>query len=678
MPPNPVSLMAVLGLALSGPLASQAPPRRPITLEDLNRLREVSDPEISPDGRWVAYVVSAADREGDRRVGDLWLASWDGLTAIRLTKTPQESEHTPRWSPDGRQIAFLSSRGGDRTNEADQLWLLDLAGGEAERLTQFRTGIQDFAWSPDGRRVVLVMTDGDSVEDGAADSTWRTTRPPIVIDRFAFKDDTRGYLTHKRQHLYLFDLERHTLDPLTPGPFDEMLPAWSPDGRYLAFVSKRAGPDPDRHDNYDLWVMQAVRDAVPFRVTSFEGPDSHPDWEAPPAWSPDGRRLAYLQGGPDRLIYYATHRLAVIPWGGGSTRLLSEALDRNVELPRWAPDGRSLYGIVEDDRTRRLVRFPLDGSRPETIVGGRRVVSAYSVARDGRLAVLLSSPDQPGEVYAVAGEHLRNLSRQNDSLLGELALAPVEEITVKSRDGTPIYGFLVRPLGALPGRRYPTVLRIHGGPVAQLENSFNFFWQLLAAQGYAVVAMNPRGSSGRGEPFARAIWADWGHKDAEDVLAGVDYAVSLGVADPDRLGVGGWSYGGMLTNYVIAQDPRFKAAVSGAAISNILAGYGTDMYVREYEAELGTPWTNLQGWLKLSAPFLHADRIRTPTLFLCGEKDFNVPLLNSEQMYQALRSLEVPTQLVIYPGERHMLSKLSYQADHFRRSLEWYREHLRP
>jgi dipeptidyl aminopeptidase/acylaminoacyl peptidase len=305
------------------------------------------------------------------------------------------------------------------------------------------------------------------------------------------------------------------------------------------------------------------------------------------------------------------------------------------------------------------------------------MVSDFSVGPGGKVAVLASTPSAPAEVFAVEGGELRGISRQNDRWLTDLQLAPVEEISFKSHDGTQVNGFMVRPVGYQPGTRVPTVLRIHGGPVYQFSNEFDFDWQLLAAEGFAVVAANPRGSSGRGEKFSTAIWADWGNKDGQDVLAAVDYAIAQGVADPERLGVGGWSYGGILTNQVIARDSRFKAAISGAGQSNVLAGYGTDQYVREYEAELGTPWGNTAAWLKVSFPFVHADRIVTPTLFLCGDKDFNVPLLNSEQMYQALRSLGRETQLVIYPGEYHEIRKPSYQRDRLQRYLDWYGRHLK-
>jgi dipeptidyl aminopeptidase/acylaminoacyl peptidase len=310
-------------------------------------------------------------------------------------------------------------------------------------------------------------------------------------------------------------------------------------------------------------------------------------------------------------------------------------------------------------------------------VQGKRAITDLSLGRDGRIAVLASTTTQPDEVFAVDGNELRKLSGQNDAWLGQVRLAPVEEISVKSRDGTEIHGFMVKPPGYRAGTRYPTILRIHGGPVWQFYHDFaNLDWQVFAASGYVVLGVNPRGSSGRGEKFATAIWAAWGEKDGEDVLAAVDYAVKAGIADPERLGVGGWSYGGILTNQLIARDRRFKAATSGAGQGNAFGGYGTDQYVIEYEAELGKPWERPDAWKRVSYPFLNAHRITTPTLFLCGEDDWNVPLLNSEQMYQALRSLGRETQLVIYPGEAHEIKRPSFVADRMTRYLEWYGKHL--
>jgi len=664
-------LVATLaGLALVPALGAQAPAApspavrlRPFSPDDVLRIRDVREPQISPDGAWVAYTVSTSDTAEDRNKSAVWMASWDGTRNVRLT-TSKPGENTPRWSPDGRWLGFLSSR----EDEHSQLWLLDRQGGEGRKATTLPSDVDDYVWAPDGKRVALVAEDPDTAKP--------KTPAPIVIDRFQFKQDEAGYLGKQHRHVYLLDVESGKTTLLTAGDYDELLPAWSPDGKSLAFVSKRR-PDADRDDNWDLYVMEAAAGAAPRQVTTFEGPDNNPDYESRPAWSPDGRAIAYLQGGLPKLIYYGVQKLAVVPSAGGAPRILTAALDRNVASPEWSSDGSSITFLLEDDRAVGLARIPAAGGAIERLVSGPRVVSAFTAGAGGKLAVLASTPLVPDEVFALDGTTLRPLSHQNDEWLARTKLGDVEPITFKSRDGTAINGFTVKPPDAVPGKRYPTILRIHGGPVSQYQYEFDSQLQTLAGRGYLVVVANPRGSSGRGERFATAIFADWGTKDAQDVLAAVDYAVAQGLADPARLGVGGWSYGGILTNYVIAQDRRFKAAVSGASISNVLAGYGTDQYVREYELELGAPWKATDTWIRLSFPFLHADRITTPTLFLCGDKDFNVPLLNSEQMYQALRSLGVETQLVIYPGQHHGINKPSYRRDRLERYLAWYDKHLK-
>jgi dipeptidyl aminopeptidase/acylaminoacyl peptidase len=667
-------LIVLVGSVVAAQIAvAQSPTPRKLVLSDLHQLREVSAPEMSPDGVWVAYTVSSADTVTDRSDSDLWMTSWDGKRTVRLT-TSKSSEGTPRWSPDGRYLAFLSDR--DDPRDVQQVWLLDRTGGEAERVTNLPGGVSEYAWSPDSRRLALIAADPDPDSPAGADSGKKTTPRPIVIDRFHFKEDETGYLDDQRDHLYLFDLTSRKAEILTPGSYTEGSISWSPDGRSLAFVSRRR-PDFDRTNNWDLYVVAATPGAAPRQLTTFSGPDMDPGWGGrPPAWSPDGKYLAYVQGGPLKLIYYAGQKLAVVPVAGGSERVVTPALDRNVLSPTWSADGTRILFMLEEDRVMQLASVAAAGGSVQPLTGGRRTVGDYSVGRGGKVALLASTPATPHEVFALEGGELRPLSRQNEPWLRSVQLAPVEEISFRSRDGTPVNGFLVRPHGYRQGTRVPTVLKIHGGPVWQFYNEFNLEWQLLAAEGFAVVAANPRGSSGRGEKFSTAIWADWGNKDGQDVLAAVDYAVAQGVADSTRLGVGGWSYGGILTNQVIARDTRFKAAISGAGQSNALAGYGTDQYVREYEAELGTPWSNTEAWMRVSFPFFHADRIVTPTLFLCGEKDSNVPLLNSEQMYQALKSLGRETQLVIYPGEYHEIRKPSYERDRLQRYVDWYRKYL--
>jgi dipeptidyl aminopeptidase/acylaminoacyl peptidase len=658
-----------LAATLSGALAGAAE-LRTLTADDINALQDVGDPQVSPDGEWIAYTLRTANQVKDKRIRHVWMVSWDGQRTLQLTRSEQ-SEHTPRWSPDGKYLAFLTARGDDE--EPEQVWLLDRAGGEASPLTGFNGDVVDYAWSPDGQRLALIVADEDphKKKKGEKDKT----APPIVIDRYYFKEDESGYLGTQRQHLYVFDVATRKAEILTPGRYDEGWPSWSPDGKQIAFFSKR-GADPDRNSEFGLYVIAAEPGATPRLLTKFQGDTGDSSAMTAPSWRPDGRELAFVAGGDPKLIYYATDRLAVVSADGGTPRILTRSLDRNVIAPKWARNGRSIYFLLEDDRNQHLARLDTGSNSVERLVEGRRETSSFDVGGKERIAVLDGIAEAPEAVYALEEHRYRQLTRHNDEWLASVKLGSMEEISFPSKDGTRINGFIVKPPDYRPGRRYPTLLWIHGGPVSQYANSFNLSWQIFASHGYVVLGANPRGSSGRGEAFATAIYADWGNKDAEDVLAAVDYAVKQGIADADRLGVGGWSYGGILTNFVIAKDTRFKSATSGASISNVLAGYGTDMYIREYEAELGTPWKNLDTWLHVSYPFLHADRIKTPTLFQCGASDFNVPLLNSEQMYQALRSLGVDTQLVIYPDQYHGLTKPSYLRERMQRYLDWHGKYL--
>jgi len=643
----------------------QAGEKRLLTLDDQFAFHKVSNPQISPDGNSIAYTVENVDLQNNTKNNDIYMTSWDGSRTLSLTTT-KDSEYFPRFSPDGKYLAFLSSR--QYSGGGNQIWLLNLAGSEAERISDFKGGVSDFVWSPDSKQLAVVAEDPD---DKAEDKT----PPPIIIDRFQFKEDGTGFLGKKRDHLYVFNLATRKADILTPDSFNEYLPSWSPDSKRIAFVTKR-GADFDRHNNWDVYVIEATPGTKARQLTTFDGPDNDPSWDSRPVWSPDGKLIAYLQGGQQKLIEYAVYHLTVIPADGGTPRLLTPTLDRNVVKPHFTADGASILFLLEDDGVVNLAKVPVAGGKVERLLAGRRTVSAFDLGRDGKIALLSSTPQEPNEVFGLKGTQIHPLSHQNQDLLAKLKLGTTEEMSFKSQDGTQIHGFIVKPPNFQVGKKYPTLLQIHGGPVGQYRNQFMFDWQIFAAHGYLVVGANPRGSSGRGEEFSKAIYADWGNKDAQDVLAAVDYVVAQGIADPSRLGIGGWSYGGILTNYTIAQDKRFKAAVSGASASNILAGYGTDAYVRDYEQELGVPWKNLDTWLRLSFPFLHADRIVTPTLFLCGEQDAEVPLLNSEQMYQALRSLEVDTQLIIYPGQSHSISKPSYMRDQLERYLAWYDKYL--
>ena len=665
-----VLILTLVEAGVAGRAFAADAARRSFAVNDLNELRAVFDPTLSPDGEWVAYSVRTTDVARDKRFSHIWMTSWDGRQSMQVTHS-SDSEHSPAFSPDGASLAFLSGRG--EKDGPDALWLLDRRGGDARQLTHFKGDVLDYDWSPDGMKLALVVLDDPLPGHDAADED--KTPPPIVIDRYYFKEDEIGYLDSRRTHLFLLDVASGATEALTEGRFNEGYPSWSPDGAQIAFLSKRAA-DPDRDNQYGLYVMRAEPGAQARLVTPFAGDSGDSDWMSAPSWSPNGREIAFIAATDLKLLYYAQTRLNVVAAAGGAPRVVSRALDRNVIQPQWSDDGKAIYALVEDDRNQHLARFDAATGHMQLQNEGRRETSAFDLGPNGRTVVIDGLPNAIEEVYALEHGKARPLSKQNDAWLAGVEQGTLEEITATSRDGTRINGFLLKPPGYRAGVRYPTLLQIHGGPVSQFANAFDLSWQILAAQGFVVVAANPRGSSGRGEQFAKDIFAAWGEKDTEDVLAVVDYAVQQGIADPVRLGVGGWSYGGILTDNVITRDKRFRAAVSGASIGNALAGYGTDMYVREYELELGVPWKNLDTYVRNSYPFLHADRIVTPTLFMCGEKDFNVPLLNSEQMYEAVRSIGVETQLIIYPDQFHGLSVPSYLRDRLQRQIEWYRRHL--
>jgi dipeptidyl aminopeptidase/acylaminoacyl peptidase len=681
--PVAVTLAAVLALGASSSLHAQAAARRPLNVNDLFNLRNVADPQLSPDGKWVAYAVTRVDSAKDRNETDIWMSSWDGSDVIQLTHSAG-GERAPRWSPDGRWLAFLSGRtdgpaGGDEESSGSQIWLLDRRGGEASKLTSIKGGVSDYAWSPDSKRFVLVISD-TALPPAGWDSVGAKgkakTAKPIVIDRYHFKEDGEGYLGPTHSHLYLYDIAAKKSEVLTPGSYDESQPSWSPDGKSIAFVSNRTA-DPERNNNADLWVIDAKTGAAPRQLTTSPGNDG----DARPAWSPDGSMIAYLQGGDPKYWAYDQPELAVIPAGGGTPRLLSPGFDRDAGQPMFAPDGKSVLFQVGDDRAVFLARVPAAGGAVEALTKGRGVIADYAMAPDGRIALLAGTAMQPSEVFALdaAGGATRPLSHQNDAWLAGVDVGATQDVTFTAKDGNEVHGLLLRPPASVAssGARLPTLLRIHGGPHGQDQHDFALERQLFAADGYAVISVNYRGSSGRGRKYAQSIYADWGNKEVVDLLAAADYVVSSGVADADRMGIGGWSYGGILTDYTIATDPRFKAGTSGAGSAMQTAMYGSDQYILQYDTELGPPWKNPKLWEKVSYPFYKNDRITTPTLFMGGEKDFNVPIIGGEQMYQALKSRGIDTELVIYPGQNHGLTTPSYRRDRWQRYLAWYAKYLK-
>jgi dipeptidyl aminopeptidase/acylaminoacyl peptidase len=673
----------IIVVASAGIVSAQGG-KRPLSLDDLARIKEVRDPQCAPDAKTVAFVVSQIDvREDKAGNGHIWAIGIDGQNERQITWST-DSEASPRFSPDGKYLAFTSSRSGKA--KGNQVWLLDRSGGEAFQLTEIKGRLQGYEWSPDSKRLALTIGDPDPDapdtpgESAATGQAPRKAPKPIVIDRYKYKQDVQGYLVSGRHtYVYLFDIATRSLDRLTKGTADELSPSWSPDGAQIAFMSNR-NTDPDREPSTQLFIVDANKESTEKALT----PITSHGGRGKPEFSPDGKWIAFLEGDDKTYGAYGMEHLTIVVTDGATAPqrvAASEALDRGISQPRWGDDGKNIFAIVADDMSAYGVRIPVGGGSAVPITDKPLVLGPRHST--GSCAVAISGDDtHPNEVYtaAVVGGKLKfqPLTHQNDALLSELQLGTTEEVRATSKDGTEVHGLLTKPANYTAGTKIPMLLRIHGGPNSQDQHAFAFERQWFAANGYAVLAVNYRGSAGRGAKFSRAIWADWGHYEVDDLHAMVDQVVKMGIADPNKLGVGGWSYGGILTDYMIASDSRFKAATSGAGTAFTVAFYGTDQYIIQYDYEIGPPWEPKawETYQKISYPFLHADRIKTPTLFLGGERDFNVPVQGGQQMYQALRSLNIDTQLVIYPNEFHGITRPSYVRDRYERYLAWYDLHI--
>jgi dipeptidyl aminopeptidase/acylaminoacyl peptidase len=681
-------LLSVLALGSSITRAQQPPAPRPVGVDDLFGFREVQDPQISLDSQFIAYAVHSSSLKDNKPETRLWMVAAAGGVPIPLTVEGVSSEH-PRWSPDGKFLAFLSSRKDADGNEGKaEVYLLNRQGGEAQRLTETVQDVEDFAWSPDGLRLVLILRDPSPEEIEAAANRSKEEEDnadksphakkskaerPWVIDRLHFKEDTIGYLDRRRTHLYVFEIAAKSMRQVSSGDYDDTEPAWSPDGKLLAFASNRSTPDPDATYAYNIWVVPADntdKGANPLQVTTGLGGDRQP------AWSPDGKWIAFSTQLDPKLFDYGTKHIAVAPASGGQAKVLTLALDRMATNPRFAADGKSIYFVVDDDGTQNLAQLNVADGKVTRPIGGRVMLDTFSVAKDGTLAANISTMDRPYELYTELGGKLSRLSHVNDDWLAQFKLSPGEYVSFPSKDGTTVHGYIYRPIDYVPGKKYPTILRPHGGPVWAYYAEFQELAQLFAANGYVVLLPNPRGSSGYGLDFCKAIFADWGNKDYQDDMAFVDYAIAQGIADPDKLGVGGWSYGGISTDFIIGQTNRFKAAISGAGAAEFTSLWGHDEYVRDYVTEIGLPWEHREIWDRI-APLWHISDIHTPTMFLGGNIDWNVPILGGEQMYESLKALGRETLLVVYPDEYHEFKAPSHIKDRDERYLAWYAHYVK-
>jgi dipeptidyl aminopeptidase/acylaminoacyl peptidase len=663
-------LLSMTFAAVAPVMAQTALKPHPMTLNDVFRLKYVGNPKVSPHGKWVLYTVSRMDLKKDGRTTDLWMVSWDGKQDIQLTYGYNGSVSSPEWSPDGKYISFLSGRKGKV--KGTQVWVLSRRGGEARQLTDVtkkQGHIAAYQWSPDGKRLLLTVHIGGTVSANAFNNAkLKKYIPPIVITRYLFKQDIVGYITAKSHtFLYLYDIATGKMKKLTAGKkYDELDGMWSPDGTEIAFISNHTAA-PERNINTDLFVVAAKAGSVPRQLTHYTGADV-----GPLAWSPNGKEIAFLRGGHTKYWQYQEDRLAVIAAdGSGHAKVLTANFDRPVHDPQWTPGGKHVIALVTDNRNRYPVSVDVATDTVTRLVGSEGSSWAHS-GKAGHEALLWTTDTKPNEVYALSGGQLRQLTHQNAKLLSELVLAKAENMHATSKDGTRVYGLITLPVKAGATKPYPMLLWIHGGPQGQSAHGFSAMRQLFAARGFAVLNVNYRGSDGRGIAYQKAIWANWGVDEVQDVEACVNKVIQEGIVDPKRMGVGGWSYGGIMTDFMIASTDEFKAAAAGAGMGNPLGLYGVDEYVNQYNFELGPPWEHLQTYLKIGYPFLHADRIHTPTLFMGGTSDFNVPVVGGEQMYEALRTLHVPAALIVYPQQFHVFTRPTYIRDRYQYWFNWY------
>jgi dipeptidyl aminopeptidase/acylaminoacyl peptidase len=643
--------------------------------EDVYALTGAADPRLHPDRTRVAFVVWWIDEQECDYRSAIWLGSTDGSTPLRRLTTGSRRDASPRWSPDGTRLAFVSARGDDKA--PSQLYVLPLDGGEAIRLTELEEDVGGVAWSPDGTRIAFAAR----VRDAAYDEEDDRKREPRRFTRLHYKLDNVGWTGDRRQHLFVVAADgSEALRQLTSGDFEHSSPAWSTDGRRLAFVSQ-LDDDWDVRLASDLYVADVDGDWQPTKLTRSDGNVEHP------VWSHDGGDIAFLYA-PGPLDWPRHAQVAVTPADGGDMRLLTSSLDRHclphpdLREPAW--DGDRIAFAIEDRGRVHVYSVAADGSRqPEPLVGGEQVVTGFDV-RGGVVVHTASAPTTMSELYH-GGEQLTEVGKEFVS--GRSPVAP-ERFIARSKDGTEVECWIVRPDGFSEGEKYPTLLSVHGGPFTQYTVGFFDEFQVYAGAGYAVVFSNPRGSSGYSEAWGRAIRGPsngqgpgWGTVDYEDVIAAIDTALErFEFVDPDRLGVLGGSYGGFMTSWIVGHTNRFKAACSERAVNNLVSAYGSSDLFWAFAGQFGSfLYEDLDAWVERS-PSLYAANIETPLLIMHSENDLRCAVEQAEHLFVTLRLAQKPVELVRWPAEGHELSRSGSPRHRVRRFeilLEWFDRHLK-
>ena len=644
-------------LCLSGAAATaQESRRRAMTFDDVLALKTISDAQVSPDGKWVAFVVKAADMKENAANADVWLVSTaPGGEPVRLT-TSKKNDNQPRWSPDGRRLAFLSAR-----EERAQVFLISPFGGEAERLTESKTGVQAFQWSPDGRQIAYV-----SQQELTPDEERRQKErdDAIVVDK-----------NFKFSRVWVIDVATRKARELVKSDYVASDPQWSPDGKQIAYVTV---PTPKADDGRltDIWTAD-VATGKTRKVVENEGPDTNP------RWSPDGQQIAYLSRDARGGLLGQTRLTVVSQAGGPSRAVAASSYEYQPGAPVWSRDGLTIYFVAPVRTTTHLFSVPAAGGEVKQLTRGPGVMGAATLARDNAtISFTRASLEHPADVYAAKVSAPQDAARLTDHnpQVRDLALGRGEVVRWKSKDGTEVEGILLYPVSYEAGKHYPLVTLVHGGPAGvwaeSFPGSYGNYGHVWAGKGWAVFYPNVRGSSGYGEKFLLSNVRDWGGGDFQDIQSGIDHLIAKGVADPDKLAQSGWSYGGYMTAWTITQTNRFKAAMVGAGITNLFSMYSTNDLPGYLAGYFGAePYDDLEAYSRVSA-MTHVRRAKTPTLIMHGAEDRRVPPGQAQELYMGLRKSGAPVEMVLYPREPHSLQEPRHQLDKMRREYAWFSKHV--
>ena len=645
--------------------------KRGVTAEDYFAFRSAADPRLSPDGKQVACVVTTIDQAHNRRENSLWVVAVDGQSAPRRLTAEGSNCTSPRWSPDGTRLAFLSNRQAQPPASASptaapadqarmQIWILPMGGGEAQALTHLKNGASAIQWSPDGKRLVALSRTGPS-DKLAADARPSDVRHYTHI-LYNFNDT--GWHDDKRSHIFVIDAATGSASQITAGDeWNDTDPQWSPDATRIAFVSDRTGLEYEDGRAKNIWVVAAEGGALT-RISDHEFGDSQP------RWSPDGSAIAFAGEVARRLF----PKIYIAPSAGGQARLAADEGDLIPSALHWGPGPRELSFEAGYRGTQHLFRIDLDSRKAVQVSNGERAVHAVDTdARAGVMAYLANDFQHLDDLYAAApdGSGERQLTHLNAELWNGLELAAVERMPYRSTDGWEIDGFLVKPAGWQPGKKYPLVLSIHGGPAGQYGVDWYHEFQVYAARGWAVFFCNPRGSTGYGQKFERGILNNWGGMDYADVMAGLDAAIRQNPwIDTGKLGVTGGSYGGYLTNWILGHTTRFQAAVTLRSVSNFISDDGTRDGAYGHQDDFkGFLFDDFEQYWDAS-PLKYARNVKTPTLILHSDNDYRVPLEQGEQWFRALKHYGVNAEFVIFPRENHNLTRTG-EPKHLVESLNW-------